>query len=140
MAKWNKYQDINGFLVRPGVFRVNGAIQQEDGICFTINSHGATSCTLLLFIHRSQSRMRPFHFRKAAIWGIRIPWSYMICGKKNLNMHFSLTDHMNRKKERYSIKTISYWILMRRLSPVSVTGVRDRRAARICIQSQSRAE
>ena len=49
MAKWIKYQDINGFLVRPGVFRVNGAIQREDGICFTINSHGATSCTLLLF-------------------------------------------------------------------------------------------
>lgn len=49
MEKWNKYIELNGYLIRPGSFRINGATTEEDGICFTIHSHGAYSCTLLLF-------------------------------------------------------------------------------------------
>lgn len=41
--------EIAGFLVRPGFYKTNGATQARDGVSFTINSHYATSCTLLLF-------------------------------------------------------------------------------------------
>ncbi len=40
---------IAGFRVRPGYFRMQGAHQTVSGVSFTINSLGATSCTLLLF-------------------------------------------------------------------------------------------
>ena len=40
---------IAGFDVRPGFFRMNGAYQSGGGVSFTVSSHGATSCTLLLF-------------------------------------------------------------------------------------------
>ncbi len=41
--------EINGFRVRPGFFRTNGACQATNGISFTVSSHNATACTLLLF-------------------------------------------------------------------------------------------
>lgn len=40
---------IEGFKVRPGFFRMNGAYQTSQGVSFTVSSHGATRCTLLLF-------------------------------------------------------------------------------------------
>ena len=42
---------IAGFRVRPGFFRQFGATVIPGGVNFTIQSHGATSCELLLF-HR----------------------------------------------------------------------------------------
>lgn len=42
-------ETINGFDVRPGFFRMNGTYQTAGGVSFTVSSHGATSCTLLLF-------------------------------------------------------------------------------------------
>lgn len=42
-------ENIDGFNVRPGFFRMNGAYVVPGGVSFTISSHGATSCTLLLF-------------------------------------------------------------------------------------------
>lgn len=42
---------IDGFQVRPGFFREFGATVIPGGVNFTIQSHGATSCELLLF-HR----------------------------------------------------------------------------------------
>ncbi len=40
---------IDGFQVRPGFYRIDGAHIGGRGVSFTISSHGATSCTLLLF-------------------------------------------------------------------------------------------
>ena len=40
---------IDGFKVRPGFFQIKGAYQTVNGVSFTISSHGATGCTLLLF-------------------------------------------------------------------------------------------
>ena len=40
---------VEGFKIRPGFFRMYGACVASNGVCFTINSHGATRCTLLLF-------------------------------------------------------------------------------------------
>lgn len=41
--------EVNGFKIRPGFYRMLGAYQTADGVSFTVNSHGATSCTLVLF-------------------------------------------------------------------------------------------
>lgn len=45
---------INGYDVRPGFYEVNGASALPGGVNFTLASHSATSCELLLF-HRKSS-------------------------------------------------------------------------------------
>lgn len=40
---------VEEFKIRPGFFRMYGACVASNGVSFTINSHGATRCTLLLF-------------------------------------------------------------------------------------------
>lgn len=40
---------VEGFKIRPGFFRMYGACVASNGVSFTINSYGATRCTLLLF-------------------------------------------------------------------------------------------
>ncbi len=45
--------NIAGFDVRPGFYEINGATAIPCGVNFTVFSHGATSCELLLF-HRQQ--------------------------------------------------------------------------------------
>lgn len=40
---------VEGFKICPGFFRMYGACVASNGVSFTINSHGATRCTLLLF-------------------------------------------------------------------------------------------
>lgn len=40
---------VEGFKIRSGFFRMYGACVASNGVSFTINSHGATRCTLLLF-------------------------------------------------------------------------------------------
>lgn len=42
-------QEINGYMVRPGFYRMNGAFQTQNGVSFTVSSHHAVSCTLLLY-------------------------------------------------------------------------------------------
>ena len=41
--------EIAGYKVRPGYYRMDGAHTASYGVSFSITSHGATSCTLLLF-------------------------------------------------------------------------------------------
>ena len=41
--------EVDGYKIRPGFFRMNGCYQTANGVSFTISSHGATSCTLLLY-------------------------------------------------------------------------------------------
>ena len=45
---------VNGFQVRPGFFREFGAVIIPGGVSFTIQSHGATSCELLLFHRKAE--------------------------------------------------------------------------------------
>ena len=40
---------VEGFKIRPGFFRMYGECVASNGVSFTITSHGATRCTLLLF-------------------------------------------------------------------------------------------
>lgn len=39
---------VEGFKIRPGFFRMYGACVASNGVSFTINSHGATRCTLFI--------------------------------------------------------------------------------------------
>ena len=43
--------EIAGYLVRPGMFDINGAYALPVGVNFTIHTHEGTACELLLF-HR----------------------------------------------------------------------------------------
>lgn len=45
---------VNGFQIRPGFFREFGAVAIPGGVNFTIHSHGATSCELLLFHRKAE--------------------------------------------------------------------------------------
>ena len=46
--------NVNGFQIRPGFFREFGAVAIPGGVNFTIHSHGATSCELLLFHRKAE--------------------------------------------------------------------------------------
>lgn len=46
--------EIAGYLVRPGMFDINGALTLPNGVNFTIHTHGGTSCELLLFHKEEQ--------------------------------------------------------------------------------------
>lgn len=61
-------EEISGYQVRPGFYRMKGAFQTNSGVSFTICSHGATKCTLVLF---KPEEMVPFA-------EIVIPESYRI--------------------------------------------------------------
>ena len=45
---------VNGFQIRPGFFREFGAVAIPGGANFTIHTHGATSCELLLFHRKAE--------------------------------------------------------------------------------------
>ena len=47
--KLQPLDEINGFKVRPGFYNRDGATAASNGVSFTVHSHGATSCALLLF-------------------------------------------------------------------------------------------
>ena len=53
---------VNGFQIRPGFFREFGAVAIPGGVNFTIHTHGATSCELLLFHRKAEEpyAMIPF--------------------------------------------------------------------------------
>ena len=89
--------NIGGFDVRPGFYQMNGAYQTEEGVSFTVSSHGATSCVLLLFRPAAQE---PYA-------RIRIPESYKI-GNTYSILVFGFID-----------KILSAF---RFFSPVSLTG------------------
>ncbi|MBQ8039912.1 MAG: hypothetical protein IJ274_08610, partial [Lachnospiraceae bacterium] len=36
--------EVNGYLIRPGFYRMNGAFQTANGVSFTVSSHEATEC------------------------------------------------------------------------------------------------
>lgn len=45
---------VNGFQIRPGFFREFGAVAIPGGVNFTIHTHGAISCELLLFHRKAE--------------------------------------------------------------------------------------
>lgn len=66
--------EIEGFKVRPGLYELNGAMAIPGGVNFTVHSHGATSCELLLF-HRMEEEpyavLRfPEHYRIGDVYSM----------------------------------------------------------------------
>lgn len=57
--------EISGFPVRPGFFRMMGTNATVNGVSFTISSHGATSVTLLLFRPEESEPYAELPFPKA---------------------------------------------------------------------------
>ena len=46
--------EVNGYLIRPGFYRMKGAFETKNGVSFTVSSHGATSAELLLYEPRGR--------------------------------------------------------------------------------------
>lgn len=65
---------INGFGVRPGFYEINGASALPNGVNFTISSHSATSCELLLFHRQSPEPYAvipfPEHYRIGDVYAM----------------------------------------------------------------------
>ena len=57
--------EIEGFLVRPGLFDVHGAMMLPVGVNFTVHTHYGTSCTLLLFHRNAHSPYARLPFPEA---------------------------------------------------------------------------
>lgn len=55
-----------GFMIRPGLFQVSGAVPVPGGVSFTISSRGADSCELCLFHRNEDAPLRFFLFRRTA--------------------------------------------------------------------------
>ena len=68
--------EINGFKVRPGNFRGNGAYIVKNAVNFTIHSHNATSCELLLFHNKEAEPYAripfPKHFRIGKVFSMLV--------------------------------------------------------------------
>ena len=114
--------EISGFPVRPGIYDLNGATPLQNGVNFTIHTCGGTSCELLLF-HRAQEEpfaVIPFpdaykigDVYSMIVYGLNIEefeYAYRVDGPYRPEKGFSST------------KTISFWILMQKLSQDSVRG------------------
>jgi len=72
--------EINGYMVRPGFYRMNGSFQTQNGVSFTVSSHGATSCTLLLF---KPQESEPFvEIPIPETYKIGDTYSILVCGLK----------------------------------------------------------
>ena len=67
---------INGYDVRPGFYEVNGASALPGGVNFTLASHGATSCELLLFHRKSSEPFAsipfPEHYRIGNVFSLSL--------------------------------------------------------------------
>lgn len=71
---------VDGFDIRPGFYRMDGATQTKDGVSFTIHSYGATSCTLLLFHPKEAEPYAKIRFPEA--YHIGNTYSMLVFGLK----------------------------------------------------------
>ena len=62
---------VNGFQIRPGFFREFGAVAIPGGVNFTIHTHGATSCELLLFHRKAEEPYAVIPFPESYRIGFR---------------------------------------------------------------------
>lgn len=87
--------ELNGFQIRPGFYEINGATALSCGVNFTVHSHYAESCELLLY-HREQNEpyavlQFPNHYRigkvfSMIVFGLNIEefeYAYQLSGPNN---------------------------------------------------------
>ena len=65
--------EIAGYLVRPGLFHLNGAMALPEGVNFTVHTHEGTGCELLLFHRARKNPMRCCPFRRNTGLGMCTP-------------------------------------------------------------------
>ena len=110
---------VNGFQIRPGFFREFGAVAIPGGVNFTIHTHGATSCELLLFHRKAEEPYAVIPFPES----YRIGFCYsMIWISKNLSTPIDWMVLMMKRKDSVLIKTKSCWILMHAPLPDRASG------------------
>lgn len=68
--------EISGFYVRPGLYQINGARQIAGAVNFTVCSHNAVSCELLLY-HRGEEEPYavlefPEHYRVGKVYSMLV--------------------------------------------------------------------
>lgn len=79
-TKLQPLDEIAGFQVRPGFYRMEGAHAGTNGVSFTISSHGATSCSLLLFHPRESEPYAEIPFPES--YHIGDTYSMLVYGLK----------------------------------------------------------
>lgn len=55
-------ETLNGYKIRPGFYEINGAVAIPGGVSFTVHSHNAVSCELLLYHPTQQEPFVTFQF------------------------------------------------------------------------------
>lgn len=75
--------EIAGYLVRPGMFDINGTTVLPNGVNFTVHTHGGTSCELLLYHEGEAEPYAILPFPEA--YKIGDVYSMIVFG---LDMHF----------------------------------------------------
>lgn len=113
---------VNGFQIRPGFFREFGAVAIPGGVNFTIHTHGAISCELLLFHRKAEEPYAVIPFPES----YRIGFCYsMIVFDLDIEEFGTPIDWMvlmMKRKDSVLIKTKSCWILMHVQSPDRASG------------------
>ena len=94
-ANLKPLDNIRGYEVRPGFYEVNGASALPGGVNFTLASHNATSCELVLFHRKS---FRPFV-------SIPFPEHYRI---GNVSVSYTHLDVYKRQTHGSSFKGVRY--------------------------------
>lgn len=72
-ANLKPLDNIRGYEVRPGFYEVNGASALPGGVNFTLASHNATSCELVLSTENPSGRSSVFLFRNTIGSGMSFP-------------------------------------------------------------------
>lgn len=113
---------ISGFQVRPGFFRFFGATVIPGGVNFTIQSHGATSCELLLFHRDAEEPFAALKFPDN--YKIGFVYSMIVFGLdiEEFEYAYRLDGPYDEKKDFGLTKTKFFWILMPVRSPGRASG------------------
>ena len=103
---------ISGFQVRPGFFRFFGATVIPGGVNFTIQSHGATSCELLLFHRDAEEPFAALKFPDN--YKIGFVYSMIVFGLdiEEFEYAYRWTVLMMKRKDCDSTRQRSCWTLM----------------------------
>ena len=123
--------NIGGFDVRPGFYQMNGAYQTEEGVSFTVSSHGATSCVLLLFRPAAQE---PYaRIRIPESYKIGNTYSILVFGLKaeDFEYAYQMDGPADQARGLLFNRNIRFLIHMRKLLRVRETGEKNRKAERI---------
>ena len=113
---------VNGFQIRPGFFREFGAVAIPGGVNFTIHTHGATSCELLLFHRKAEEPYAVIPFPESYRSGFCYSMIVFDLDIEEFEYAYRLDGPMMKRKDSVLIKTKSCWILMRAPSPDRASG------------------